>query len=236
MAKKDRRYQYPKGYIDKRTGKAKTGFMPSKKGARVYVKGNLEAIKRGDIPYQSLTTREKQVFKGFTNPSRKNTFYFQGERKYDPSGTIRKILDLNPITEGKQKLDNLITPDMAKTIFQSQLPSPAEKVDNWNVSQKVFKGGKKLNYITRQGDNLDVIARLNKFLKKGYKIKVNDKQGKEALEFLRKFENKAIQDKLKDRKSGNVQVWYQDIKFNPEDNEISLDTDETEVIDFDDTP
>jgi hypothetical protein len=125
---------------------------------------------------------------------------------------------------------------MAKTIFQSQLPSPAEKVDNWNVSQKVFKGGKKLNYITRQGDNLDVIARLNKFLKKGYKIKVNNKQGKEALEFLRKFENKTIQDKLKDRKSGNVQVWYQDIKFNPEDNEISLDTDEIEVIDFDDTP
>jgi len=233
---KDRRYQYPKGYIDKRTGKAKTGFMPSKKGARVYVKGNLEAIKRGDIPYESLTTREKQVFKGFTNPSQKNTFYFQGQRVYDPSGALRKILDTDPITQGKQKLDNLITPDFAKTLFQSQLPSQAKKIDNWNVSQKIFKGGKKLNYITRQGDNLDVIARLNRFLKQGYKIKVNDQQGKAALEFLRKFENKKIQEKLKDRKSGNVQVWYQEIRFNPDKKEISLDTKKTEVIDFDDTP
>jgi len=210
--------------------------MPTKKGARVYVKGNLEAIKSGDIPYQSLTTREKQVFRGLTNPSQQNTFYFQGERTYDPSGTVRKILDANPITRGRQKLDNLITPDMAKTIFKSQLPSQAQKIDNWNVSQKIFKGGKKLKYITRQGDNLDVIARLNRFLKQGYKIKVNDQEGKSALEFLRKFENRAIQEKLKDRKSGNVQVWYQDIKFNPDTKEISLDTKKTEVIDFDDTP
>lgn len=236
MAKKDRRYQYPKGYIDKRTGKAKTGFMPAKKGARVYVKGNLEAIKRGDIPYQSLTTREKQVFKGFTNPSQKNTFFYNKERIYDPSGTLREILDSNPITQGRKKLDNLITPDFAKNILQKQLPSRAEKVDTWNLSQKRFKEGKKIPYVTRQGDNLDVIARLNRFLKKGYTIKAGGKEGKKALEELRKFESREIEKKLKDKKSGNVQIWYQDISFNPENNEIIIDIDNFEVQDFDDTP
>jgi hypothetical protein len=236
MAKKDRRYQYPKGYIDKRTGKAKTGFMSAKQGARVYVKGNLEAIKRGDIPYESLTTREKQVFKGFTNPSQQNTFYFEKERIYDPSGTLRKILDQNPVTEGRKKLDNLITPQMAKTLFEGQLPAQAEKVDTWNLSQKRFKDGKKIPYITRQGDNLDVISRLSRYFKRGYKIKVDGSEGKDALEKLRKFEQREIQKALKDKKSGNVQVWYQDITFNPADNEIIVDTDNVEIQDFDDTP
>jgi hypothetical protein len=34
---RDRRYHYPKGFIDKRTGKPKTGFMKTEKGARLFV-------------------------------------------------------------------------------------------------------------------------------------------------------------------------------------------------------
>jgi hypothetical protein len=210
--------------------------MSANQGARVYVRGNLDAIKRGDIPYESLTTREKQVFKGITNPSQQNTFDFQKERISDPSGTLRKILDQNPVTEGRKKLDNLITPQLAQTLFKGQLPAQAEKVDTWNLSQKRFKDGKKIPYITRQGDNLDVISRLARYLKRGYKIKVDNKTGKEALEALRKFEQREIQKALKDKKSGNVQVWYQDISFDPSKKEISLSTENTEIQDFDDTP
>ena len=47
MRKKiDRLYHYPKGYIDKRTKKPKTGFMSPHLGARLYVEKNLNKIKK----------------------------------------------------------------------------------------------------------------------------------------------------------------------------------------------
>jgi hypothetical protein len=56
----DRKYNYPKGYTER--GKKKTGFMNSKLGAKLFVEANLEKIKKGTLPFDSLTTREKRIF------------------------------------------------------------------------------------------------------------------------------------------------------------------------------
>ena len=78
MAKKktqqyqDRKYNYPKGFT--KYGKAKTGFMPAAQGARTFVTNNFDKIKSGSIPFDSLTQREKRVYRGKNNPTFENLY------------------------------------------------------------------------------------------------------------------------------------------------------------------
>ena len=113
-------------------------------------------------------------------------------------------------------------------------------MDLFNISQKRIQQGKKQNYYTREGTNLDIISRLNRYVQKGYDVEVNGKKGKQALEELRRFEANQIQKKLQQsgEKNGNIQIFYQDISFNPADKSIKIKADEesTQTTDFTNTP
>ena len=85
----DRKYNYPKGYTER--GKKKTGFMQSKLGAKLFVEANLEKIKKGLLPFDSLTTREKRIYRGKTSNTLQNTYRFGKDTFYDPTGTIRIV-------------------------------------------------------------------------------------------------------------------------------------------------
>lgn len=235
MARKDRKYNYPKGYIDKRTGKPKTGFMDVKTGARNFVKGNLDAIRRKELPFENLTAREKAVYRALVSPVRQNIIYYDKKQYYDPTGTIRSLLDQDPDTAGKKNLTNLLTEREFKQLVNRVL-QPATKNDLMNISQKRVVDGKKMDYLTKGASNLDMASRLNRLLKRGYQIEVDGKKGKQALEALRKFEMKAIDKKLKGKKNGNVQIFYKSFKLNPFQKKIKLNTKETDIRDFDDTP
>jgi hypothetical protein len=235
MAKRqDRKYNYPKGYIDKKTGKAKRGFMSPTQGARIFVKGNVDEIKKGNIPYSSLTAREKAVFNGLTNPSSQNTFYYKGKQFYDPTGAVRAELNQDPATEGKRNLTNLLSDQDFKEIFNKFI-SPGKKSDLFNLTQKEIVDGKALPYRTKGATNLDLASRLKRLIQRGYGVNVDGKTGKEALEALRTFEMRSIDDALKGKKNGNVQIFYKGAKFNPVTKQIEINTDDAETVNFDDT-
>lgn len=235
MAKRqDRKYNYPKGYIDKRTGKAKKGFMNPTQGARIFVKGNLDEIKKGNIPYTSLTAREKAVFNGLMNPTAQNTYYFKGKQFYDPTGAVRAELNQDPATAGQRNLTNLLTDQDFKEIFNKFI-SPGKKSELFNLTQKEVVDGKIMPYRTKGATNLDLMSRLKRLLGRGYEISVDGKTGKEALEALRTFEMKTIDEKLKGQKNGNVQIFYKGAKYNPVTKKIEINTEDAEAVNFDDT-
>lgn len=233
--KKDRLYHYPKGYIDPKTGKKKTGFMDRKSGARTYVRSNLEAIKKKELPFDSLTAREKAVYRGLVSNTSKNTVYYNGKQYYDPTGKLRSVLDQDPATAGKRNLTNLLMEYEFRQIADRFL-QPAGKNDLMNITQRKIVDGKKLDYITRTATNLDMISRLTRLIKKGYELNVNGKKGMKALEALRKFEQKEIDKALKGKKNGNVQIFYKGLKINPFDKKIKISTKDAETRNFDDTP
>jgi hypothetical protein len=235
MAKKDRKYNWPKGYVDKRSGKAKTGFMNAKKGAQLYIKQNLDAIRRKEIPLDNLTTREKAIYRALVSPTQQNRFYFEGKQYYDPTGVVRSILDQDPDTAGKKNLTNLLTQREFQQLANKFI-QPAGKQDLLNISQKRIVEGKKMNYLTKGASNLDMAARLMRMLKRGYDIEVDGKKGKQALEALRNFEMKEIDKALKGKKNGNIQIFYKGLKINPFDKKIKLSTSDSETRNFDDTP
>ena len=115
----DRKYNYPKGYTER--GKKKTGFMNSKLGAKLFVEANLDKIKKGTIPYDSLTTREKRVFRGKTSNTLENTYRFGKETFYDPTGVLRKALDNDPKLKGKRDLTNLLPKQAFKEYFDQRI-------------------------------------------------------------------------------------------------------------------
>ena len=231
---KDRKYNYPKGYIDKRTGKAKKGFMDPKQGARIFVKGNLDEIRKGNIPLESLTRREKAVYRGLTSNTAQNTYYYKGKQYYDPTGAVRAELNQDPTTAGQRNLTNLLTQQDFEDIFNKFI-APGKKLDFFNVTQKEIVDGKKLPYRTKGATNLDLSSRLAKMMRRGYEIMVDGKKGKDALEALRSFEMQSIDKALEGRKNGNVQIFYKGAKINPKTKKIEIDTSEADVVDFDNT-
>jgi hypothetical protein len=170
---KDRKYNYPKGFT--KYGKSKTGFMPSAQGAKLFVTDNFDKIKSGSIPFDSLTQREKRVYRGKNNPTFQNLYTYQGKTYYDPTRTLRTILDndiTNPELKGKRDLTNFLSPESFKDIFNQRL-NPTKYADGSNSTLYDFvKGDKKEFYRDQSGTLLDVVTRLNKVKKSGRNIRV----------------------------------------------------------------
>lgn len=234
---RDRRYHYPKGYIDKRTGKPKTGFMKTSKGARLFVETNLKDITKGKIQFENLTPREKQVYKGLTSDKAVNTFLYDGKKYYDPTGVIRNTLDKTSIPKGTKDLTNFLSKENFKTLFKAF--TPANKIDKLNVSFFEFnKGAKKERYRSNRGDLLDVASQLKKLEKQGYAISVDGKSGKEALLYLKKWENDAVDKQIEkskqEYKNGDpvkVEVLHK-VQIDPFSKEIYINTRDTKVHEY----
>jgi hypothetical protein len=248
MAKKktqqyqDRKYNYPKGFT--KYGKSKTGFMPAAQGARTFVTNNFDKIKSGSIPFDSLTQREKRVYRGKNNPTFQNLYTYQGKSYYDPTRSLRKVLDNDPNLKGKKDLTNFLKPDDFKNLFDQRL-NPTKYADGTNSSFYDFKkGDKKQFYRDESGTLLDIVTKLNKIKRSGRNIRVIDTDGKiytgtQAIDTMRQYESDQLQKAIQAAKEGQqiqLQIVYLSTDYNPFTNTVTYNLNNVQVNNLKDTP
>jgi hypothetical protein len=248
MAKKktpqyqDRKYNYPKGFT--KYGKSKTGFMPAAQGAKVFVTNNFDQIKKGTIPFDSLTQREKRVYRGKNNPTFENLYKYGDKSYYDPTRSLRKILDNNPELKGKRDLTNFLKPDDFKNLFDQRL-NPTKYADGTNSSFYDFKkGDKKQFYRDESGTLLDIVTKLNKIKRSGRNIRVIDTDGKiytgtQAIDTMRQYESDQLQKAIEAAKEGQqiqLQIVYLSTDYNPFTNTVTYNLNNVQVNNLKDTP
>lgn len=248
MAKKktqqyqDRKYNYPKGFT--KYGKAKTGFMPAAQGARTFVTNNFDKIKSGSIPFDSLTQREKRVYRGKNNPTFENLYKYGDKTYYDPTRSLRKILDNDPNLKGKRDLTNFLKPDDFKNLFDQRL-NPTKYADGTNSTLFDFKkGDKKGFYRDESGTLLDIVTKLNKIKRSGRNIRVIDTDGKiylgsQAIDVMREFESSKLMEAMNAAKEGDriqLQIVYLSTDYNPFTNTVTYNLNNVQVNDLNNTP
>ena len=248
MAKKktqqyqDRKYNYPKGFT--KYGKSKTGFMPAAQGAKAFVTNNFDQIKKGTIPFDSLTQREKRVYRGKNNPTIENLYRYGDKSYYDPTRSLRKILDNNPELKGKRDLTNFLKPEDFKNLFDQRL-NPTKYADGTNSSFYDFKkGDKKQFYRDESGTLLDIVTKLNKINRSGRNIRVIDTDGKiytgtQAIDTMRQFESDQLQKSIETAKEGQqiqLQIVYLSTDYNPFTNTVTYNLNNVQVNNLKDTP
>jgi hypothetical protein len=248
MAKKktpqyqDRKYNYPKGFT--KYGKSKTGFMPAAQGAKAFVTNNFDQIKKGTIPFDSLTQREKRVYRGKNNPTFENLYRYGDKSYYDPTRSLRKILDNNPELKGKRDLTNFLKPEDFKNLFDQRL-NPTKYADGTNSSFYDFKkGDKKQFYRDESGTLLDIVTKLNKIKRSGRNIRVIDTDGKiytgtQAIDTMRQYESDQLQKAIEAAKEGQqiqLQIVYLSTDYNPFTNTVTYNLNNVQVNNLKDTP
>jgi hypothetical protein len=239
---KDRKYNYPKGFT--KYGKSKTGFMPSAQGAKLFVTDNFDKIKSGSIPFDSLTQREKRVYRGKNNPTFENLYRYGDKSYYDPTRSLRKILDNNPELKGKKDLTNFLKPEDFMNLFDQRL-NPTKYADGTNSSFYDFKkGDKKQFYRDESGTLLDIVTKLNKIKKSGRNIRVIDTDGKiytgtQAIDTMRQYESDQLQKAIQAAKEGQqiqLQIVYLSTDYNPFTNTVTYNLNNVQVNNLKDTP
>jgi len=239
---KDRKYNYPKGFT--KYGKSKTGFMPAAQGARTFVTNNFDKIKSGSIPFDSLTQREKRVYRGKNNPTFENLYKYGDKTYYDPTRTLRKSLDNDPALKGKRDLTNLLKPEDFKNLFDQRL-NPTKYADGTNSTFFNFKkGDKKQFYRDESGTLLDIVTKLNKIKKSGRNIRVIDTKGVihlgvKAIDVMRKFESDKLLEVTETAKEGQqiqLQIVYLSTDYNPFTNTVTYNLNNVQVNNLKDTP
>ena len=248
MAKKktqqyqDRKYNYPKGFT--KYGKSKTGFMPAAQGARTFVTNNFDQIKSGAIPFDSLTQREKRVYRGKNNPTFENLYKYGDKTYYDPTRTLRKSLDNDPALKGKRDLTNLLKPEDFKNLFDQRL-NPTKYADGTNSTFFDFKkGDKKKFYRDESGTLLDIVTKLNKIKRSGRNIRVIDTKGVihlgvKAIDVMRKFESDKLLEFMNAAKDGEriqLQIVYLSTDYNPFTNTVTYNLNNVQVNNLNQTP
>ena len=249
MAKKktqqyqDRKYNYPKGFT--KYGKSKTGFMPAAQGARTFVTNNFDQIKSGSIPFDSLTQREKRVYRGKNNPVFQNLYTYQGKTYYDPTRTLRVQLQNDTgIPKNARDLTNYLKPDDFKRIFDQRL-NPTKYADGSNSTLYDFvKGDKKGFYRDESGTLLDIVTKLNKIKRSGRNIRVIDTDGKiytgtQAIDTMREFESDQLKKAIEAAKEGQqiqLQIVYLSTDYNPFTNTVTYNLNNVQVNNLKDTP
>jgi len=248
MAKKktpqyqDRKYNYPKGFT--KYGKSKTGFMTAAQGAKAFVTNNFDQIKKGTIPFDSLTQREKRVYRGKNNPTFENLYRYGDKSYYDPTRSLRKILDNNPELKGKRDLTNFLKPEDFKNLFDQRL-NPTKYADGTNSSFYDFKkGDKKQFYRDESGTLLDIVTKLNKIKRSGRNIRVIDTDGKiytgtQAIDTMRQYESEQLQKAIQAAKEGQqiqLQIVYLSTDYNPFTNTVTYNLNNVQVNNLKDTP
>ena len=205
------KYRYPKGH-------PKAGqFQPAKEGARQFVRENFNDIAAGDIAIKKLSTLEKRIYAGLKGNDYGNRFNFGTEKIYDPTGALKTYL--KSINVKKQTTDlNTVLPKKAKEVF----------LDLYNADNKFADDKKRVTFIkgklnqlksykTKSGELLDVLKLVEKYEKKGFKLKLSNLQGKasegaQAVLNLTKYENRKIAQMQKKHKDKFIRMRFE---YNP---------------------
>jgi hypothetical protein len=205
------KYRYPKGH-------PKAGqFQPGKEGARQFVRENFNDIAAGDSPIKKLSTLEKRIYAGLKGNDYGNRFNFGTEKIYDPTGALKTYL--KSINVKKQTTDlNTVLPKKAKEVFLDLYNADNQFADD--KKRVTFIKGK-LNelksYKTKSGELLDVLKLVEKYEKKGFKLKLSNLQGKasegaQAVLNLTKYENRKIAQMQKKHKDKFIRMRFE---YNP---------------------
>jgi len=205
------KYRYPKGH-------PKAGqFQPAKEGARQFVRENFNDIAAGDIAIKKLSTLEKRIYAGLKGNDYGNRFNFGTEKIYDPTGALKTYL--KSINVKKQTTDlNTVLPKKAKEVFLDLYNADNQFADD--KKRVTFIKGK-LNqlksYKTKSGELLDVLKLVEKYEKKGFKLKLSNLQGKasegaQAVLNLTKYENRKIAQMQKKHKDKFIRMRFE---YNP---------------------
>jgi len=205
------KYRYPKGH-------PKAGqFQPGKEGARQFVRENFNDIAAGEIAIKKLSTLEKRIYAGLKGNDYGNRFNFGTEKIYDPTGALKTYL--KSINVKKQTTDlNTVLPKKAKEVF----------LDLYNADNKFADDKKRVTFIkgklnqlksykTKSGELLDVLKLVEKYEKKGFKLKLSNLQGKasegpQAVLNLTKYENRKIAQMQKKHKDKFIRMRFE---YNP---------------------
>jgi hypothetical protein len=218
--------------------------MPAAQGAKVFVTNNFDKIKSGSIPFDSLTQREKRVYRGKNNPTFENLYRYGDKSYYDPTRSLRKILDNNPELKGKRDLTNFLKPEDFKNLFDQRL-NPTKYADGTNSSFYDFKkGDKKQFYRDESGTLLDIVTKLNKIKRSGRNIRVIDTDGKiytgtQAIDTMRQYESDQLQKAIEAAKEGQqiqLQIVYLSTDYNPFTNTVTYNLNNVQVNNLKDTP
>ena len=205
------KYRYPKGH-------PKAGqFQPAKEGARQFVRENFNDIAAGEVSIKKLSTLEKRIYAGLKGNDYGNRFNFGTEKIYDPTGALKTYL--KSINVKKQTTDlNTVLNKKAKSIF----------LDLYNTDNKFADDKKRVTFIkgklnelksykTKSGELLDVLKLVEKYEKKGFKLKLSNLQGKssegaEAVLNLTRYENRKIKSMEKKHKDKFIRMRFE---YNP---------------------
>lgn len=208
------KYRYPKGH-------PKAGqFQKAKEGARLFVRENFNDISAGEVAIKKLSTLEKRIYAGLKGNDFSNRFTYGTEKLYDPTGALKTYLKSINIKKNTTNLDALLPKKAKEAILDLYNADNQFADDKKRVTFIKGKIDKLKSYKTKSGELLDVLKLVEKYEKKGFKLKLTNLQGKssegaEAVLNLTKYENRKIKFMEKKYKDKFIRMRFE---YNPEIN------------------
>jgi hypothetical protein len=205
------KYRYPKGH-------PKAGqFQPAKEGARQFIRENFNEISDGQIAIKKLTAQEKRIYAGLKGNDYGNRFTYGNEKLYDPTGTLKSYLKSVNIKKNNVNLDTLLPKKAKEAILDLYNTDNQFADDKKRVTWIKGKLDKLKSYKTKSGELLDVLKLVEKYEKKGFKLKLTDLKGKntqgtDAVLNLTKYENRKIAQMQKKHKDKFIRMRFE---YNP---------------------
>jgi len=205
------KYRYPKGH-------PKAGqFQPAKEGARQFIRENFNEISDGKIEIKKLSAQEKRIYAGLKGNDYGNRFTYGNEKLYDPTGTLKSYLKSVNIKKNNVNLDTLLPKKAKEAILDLYNTDNQFADDKKRVTWIKGKLDKLKSYKTKSGELLDVLKLVEKYEKKGFKLKLTDLKGKntqgtDAVLNLTKYENRKIAQMQKKHKDKFIRMRFE---YNP---------------------
>jgi hypothetical protein len=228
------KYRYPKGH-------PKAGqFQPAKEGARQFIRENFNEISDGKIEIKKLSAQEKRIYAGLKGSDYKNRFIYNNEKLYDPTGVLRTSIP--KLKNNTTDLKNFLNEDAQKTILKLYDTAHQFATDKERVTFIKGKFQDLSRYQTKFGELLDILKLVEKYEKKGFKLKLTNLKGKssagaQAVLDLTKYENKKIAQMQKKHKDKFLRMRFEyKPAINSKKKTIEIKLKETTFQDLSNTP
>ena len=136
---------------------------------------------------------------------------------YDPTGTLKSYLKSVNIKKNNVNLDQLLPKKAKEAILDLYNTDNQFADDKKRVTWIKGKLDKLKSYKTKSGEMLDVLKLVEKYEKKGFKLKLTDLKGKntqgtDAVLNLTKYENRKIAQMQKKHKDKFIRMRFE---YNP---------------------
>jgi len=208
---------------------------------------DFDKIKSSPELYDSLSTRKKLIYKAYEKKPWENIYRFEGKQFYDYAGAFsnlvnKRLKDDFPELQKTRNLDKVFnTPqlrDIIKTVLAKQTKTeflPTWKSQDFTTSLSVQKGGKLQTYKVGDGTALDFTRQLEELKKRGFKVDVDGKGGRDALRLIQQYE-RGKKDKLgKNLAPGQKVVIRHQLQIDPYKKKVIVSTKNSKAEVWNDT-